>query len=85
MKVLVSLDLLDRIARHCPRALSTYVICLKRMNKDGICLFTKDDLKMELHESLTVFKNNLNYLSREGVLDWVLINNKFRVQVLDGD
>lgn len=85
MYVYLSLEILDQIARHCPRALSTFVLCLGRANEVNHCVFSKEDIQLEMHESYTVFKNNLKSLSREGVLEWHNIDGKVHVTLANFD
>lgn len=81
MDINISLDILDRIARHCPRALSAYILCLRHADENGRCMFTADDLKYDLGESPTIFRNNLNQLSKEGIISWCTLNHKYAVDL----
>lgn len=79
MYLSLPLEVLDQISRHCPRALSTYVLCLSHANADDKCVFSKGDIQMDMHESFTMFRNNLKLLSREGLLEWHYIDDKIFV------
>lgn len=85
MKICISIDILDKIARHCPRALSTYLLCVKMRNSEGLCVLTQDNIKCDFGESATIFRNNLNHLKREGLLEWYPINKRYHIKLLETD
>ncbi len=61
---------LEKLSRHCPRAISTYMTCLHKQDDDGVVFLHKNEITNEMYESYTVFKNNLKSLAREDVLKW---------------
>lgn len=64
--------------------MSTFLHCYNRM-KDGEAFFSRDQIEVELCESLRVFKNNLMALGREDIILWSPLDGGFAVQVIDGD
>lgn len=87
MYVSLPMEVLDQISRHCPRALTTYVLCMGRADAQDKCVFSKEDIQLEMHESFTKFRNDLKSLSREGLLEWHHIDNKIHITLahLDDD
>lgn len=65
-----SQEVLERISRHCPEALSTYLQCINRANKEGKVVFTRDRVEIDMSESWHKFKNNIKKLARENLLEW---------------
>jgi hypothetical protein len=63
-------EVLERISRHCPEALSTYFQCINRAGKDGLVFFTKDLVEVDLSENWRPFQNNIKKLARENLLEW---------------
>lgn len=63
-------EVLDRIARHCPRAMSTYFHCINRCNDDGSVYFSKTQVEVDMSESWKSFLNRVKELARECVLEW---------------
>lgn len=61
---------LDLVSRHCPRALSTYTICICHADDDGRAFFSKKTITEELSESYVKFKNNIRKLALEFLLEW---------------
>ena len=64
------LEILERISRHCPSSLSTYLHCINRANSQGHIYFTKDFVEIDISESWTKFRNNLKKLALENLLEW---------------
>lgn len=67
---ITSQETLERISRHCPEALSTYLQCINRANKDGSIFFSRDLIDIEMSESWCSFRNNIKKLARENLLEW---------------
>lgn len=67
---MIELEVIDQIGRHCPRAMSVYVLCFGRMDENNSVSFTKDYIVNDLSESYCRFKNDLKSLAREGLLEW---------------
>ncbi len=66
-------EVLERISRHCPQALSVYLHCLNRVEKDGQeVYFSRDMIEQQLSESWTRFRNNIKKLATENLLEWRL-------------
>jgi len=65
-----SQEVLDRIARNCPKALGAYLHCLNRADPEGVVYFTKETIEIEMSESMTRFRNNIKALARENLLMW---------------
>lgn len=63
-------EVLERISRHCPEALSTYLQCMNRSNKNGVVFFTKANVDIDMSENWHRFRNNLKKLARENLLEW---------------
>lgn len=72
---------LDRIARNCPRALTTYIHVLARANDKGSIALEKNQITNDLSESFTKFKNDLRALARETLLEWHQMGNYLHITI----
>lgn len=70
MDATIPLMILDQIGRHCPRAMGTYALCLARTQEFNKLVLSKKQIRDDLSESYTKFKNDLKALAREGLLEW---------------
>lgn len=70
MYTILTPDVADLISRHCPRALSAYVLCLSHADEEGRLMFTKTQILSDFSESYTKFRNDIKALAREGLLEW---------------
>jgi hypothetical protein len=67
-------EILERISRHCPEAMSTYLHCLSRADDEGTIHFTKEKIDIDLSENFRTFRNNIKKLARENLLEWAPLN-----------
>jgi hypothetical protein len=67
---LTTQEILDRISRHCPGALSAYLQCINRANKKGEIFFSRQMIDVDLSEDLVRFRTNIKQLARENLLEW---------------
>lgn len=74
-------EILERISRHCPEALSTYFQCINRANDEGEVFFPMSTIDIDMSESLTKFRNNIKKLAKENLLEWHLINKGILVKL----
>lgn len=65
-----SQEILERVSRHCPEALSTYIQCVNRAGSDLSIYFDKEVVEIGMSEGWTKFKNNIKKLARENLLEW---------------
>lgn len=72
-------EVLDRISRHCPEALSTYLQCLNRADQQGTAFFSRSVVEVEMSEGWTRFKNSIKKLALENLLEWHPFNNGISV------
>ena len=70
LHAITSQDVLERISRHCPEALSTYLQCLNRANTEGVIFFSKDMVEVAMSEEWRPFRANIKKLARENLLEW---------------
>lgn len=63
-------EILDRISRHCPEALSAYLNCINRANKEGTVFFSKNTVDIDMSDDFRSFRNNIKKLARENLLEW---------------
>ena len=66
---------LDRISRHCPRALSIYLQCVNRADNEGTFFFTRNIVEIEMSEEWSQFKKSIKKLALENVLEWHPFND----------
>lgn len=78
-----SQEVLDRISRHCPEALSAYLQCINRANKEGTIFFSKDLVEIDMSDEWRPFKNNIKKLARENLLEWHPFNGGLSVTLAD--
>lgn len=72
---ITSQEVLERISRHCPEALSVYLQCINRVDEKGSFFFSRQLVETEMSEKWTKFKNNIKKLALENILEWHPFNN----------
>ena len=80
-----SQEILDRISRHCPDALSAYLQCLNRANEKGTVFFSKDLVEIDMSEKWTKFRNRIKKLALENLLEWHPFDNGISVTLVTQD
>lgn len=70
MYAIMSEEVMEKIAKHCPKAMWTYMQCMVRADKDGNVFFSRADVDVDLSESWTIFKGNIKKLALENLLEW---------------
>lgn len=78
-------EVLDRISRHCPEALSTYLQCLNRSDANRKVFFSKKIVVEDLSETWTRFKNNVRKLALENLMEWHRIDEGILVILAETD
>jgi len=78
-------DVLDRISRHCPDSMSTYLQCVNRANPDGTITFSKDMVEIDMSVGWTKFKNQIRKLALENLLEWHPFDGGISVTLADLD
>lgn len=76
-------EVLERISRHCPASLSTYLQCFNRANDHGSVFFDKEMVVNEMSYSWTKFKNNIKKLALENILEWHPFNGGIAITLAD--
>ncbi len=76
---LTSQEVLERISRHCPEAMSAYLQCLNRANAEGLVFFSRTLIEIDMSEDFRAFRNNIKKLARENLLEWHPIDNGISV------
>lgn len=74
-----SQEVLERISRHCPEALSAYLHCINRANNDGTVHFPRSMVEVDMSERWTPFKNHIKKLALENLLEWHPFNSGISV------
>ncbi len=72
-------EILDRISRHCPEALSAYLQCINRANSEGNVFFSRELVEVNMSEDWHPFKNKIKKLARENLLEWHPFNDGISV------
>jgi hypothetical protein len=72
-------EILERISRHCPEALSAYIQCLNRADDKGVIFFSRSLIEIDMSEDFRSFRNNIKKLARENLLEWLPIDNGISV------
>lgn len=66
----ISQQTLERLSRHCPEAISTYLQCVNRMDENYCVHFSREQIEIDMSEDLRTFRNNIKKLARENLLLW---------------
>jgi len=82
---ITSQEVLERISRHCPSALSTYLTVLHHVDQFGKAKFTRKQIEYDLSETWTKFKNNLKKLALENLIEWHPVEHGLVVIMADAD
>ena len=80
-----SQEILERISRHCPQALSAYLQCLNRSNSDGSVFFSRDLVEVEMSSGWAKFRNDIKKLALENLLEWHPFNGGISVTLAAHD
>ncbi len=80
---ITSQEVLERISRHCPEALSAYLQCINRADKNREILFSRDLIDIDMSEDFRKFRENIKKLARENLLNWAPFNNGLSVTLAD--
>jgi hypothetical protein len=72
-------EILERISRHCPEALSVYLQCINRANSEGSIFFSKGMVEIDMSEEWNPFCRNIKKLARENLLEWHPIDKGINV------
>jgi len=75
-------EILERISRHCPEALSTYLQCINRADDEGKFFFSKNLVSIDMSETWAKFRNNIKKLSLENLLEWHPFNEGIHVTLV---
>lgn len=66
----ISIEYLNRIADHCPRSLSTYLMCYRDCDDDLMLTLHRKSVLNDAYTSWTRTVNNLRELAHEGLLEY---------------
>lgn len=61
---------LDKISKHCPRAITTYLTIIGEVDENNQAFFSRRQVVFDMNESWTIFKNNVRALASENLLEW---------------
>ncbi len=78
-------EILERISRHCPAALSTYLQCVNRANKEGTIHFSRKMVDVDMSEDWRSFRNNVKKLARENLLEWIPLDGGISINLAEQD
>ena len=78
-------EALERVSRHCPEALSTYLQCLNRADKNGNFIFSKYLVDVEMSDDWDDFRKNIKKLARENLLEWHPLDEEISVTLADNE
>lgn len=76
-------EILERISRHCPEALSAYIQCLNRADNEGKIFFSRTMVDVDMSDDWRLFRNNIKKLARENLLEWHPIDKGIHVTLAD--
>jgi len=82
---ITSQEILDRISRHCPEALSVYLQCINRADAEGNVFFSKDLVEIDMSEKWAKFKNRIKKLALENLLEWMPFNEGISITLAAQD
>jgi hypothetical protein len=78
-------EVLEKISKHCPEAMSTYLHCINRADDRGSLFFSRELVDTTMSESWTKIRNNLKKLAIENLLEWHPFNGGLAVTLADLD
>lgn len=81
MENLDTQEVLERISRHCPEALSAYLQCYNRADSEGYVSLSYEQITEMMSESYCRFKNNLKKLALENLLEWHEVEKNITVRL----
>ncbi len=76
-------EILERISRHCPDALSAYLQCINRADSNGTIFFSKDQVEVNMSEEWRSFRSKIKKLARENLVEWSPFNGGISVTLVD--
>ena len=82
---ITSQEILDRISRHCPQALSAYLACINNADGEGIVFFSREKVNIDMSLGWAKFKNQIKKLALENLLEWHPFNNGISVTLAAND
>ncbi len=74
-------EILERISRHCPEALSSYLQCMNRVNADGVLFLSRQEIEVGMSEDFRCFRTNIKKLARENLLSWAPIDDGISINM----
>jgi hypothetical protein len=74
-------ETISRISDFCPRAMSSYFICLNK-SSSGHCTFTRNEIRDEKIRSWTKFKNDIRKLSQLYIVNFLDSGDRIDVEVI---
>lgn len=72
-------EVLERISRHCPECLTVYLQCINRANEDGVVVFTRTQVDVQMSEDWRRFRQHIKTLARENLLEWQPLDGAIHV------
>lgn len=82
---ITSQEILERISRHCPEAMSAYLHCINRADAEGVIHFSREMIEVDMSETFTRFRNNIKSLARENLLEWHPTNHGISITLAATD
>lgn len=76
-------EILDRISRHCPEALSVYLQCLNRQDANCKVIFTREMVENDMSYGWAKFKNHVKKLALENLLEWHLLGSDIAITLAE--
>lgn len=83
-KISFNQEILERISRHCPEALTIYIQCLNRAKNNEVEL-THEIIDCQMSETACFVKNCLKKLAKENVLNWIYEKGIFYVSLANDE
>ncbi len=80
---LITQEVLERISRHCPDALSAYLQCINRSDEKRSVFFSRDMVEVDMSEEWRSFRTKIKKLARENLLEWHPFNDGIAVTLAD--
>lgn len=76
-------EILERISRHSPDALSAYLQCVNRADEEGSVFFSRSLVEVDMSEDWRSFKSKIKKLARENLLEWHPFDDGISVTIVD--
>ena len=74
-------EVLEKISRHCPQAMSPYLQCFYKVDSEGNAYFSREDIEVRMSYDYPDFLHAIKQLAREDLLKWSPLDGGIAIQL----